>query len=79
MSNVSRLLDTRVQSDARSISREVFNHLVAIDNAVKAQNKQLALQNYSGILEDIERFIDLTPLPKTPDGEDVALRYASIA
>lgn len=73
MSNISRKLDKRVQTDARRISREVFDHLVAIDDAVKAQNRQQALLNYNGALEDIERFVQLTPAFPEPGGADTAM------
>ncbi|MGF1537959.1 MAG: photosystem II protein PsbQ [Elainellaceae cyanobacterium] len=71
MTSVARTLDQRVQADARDISKEVFNHLIAIDEAVTAQNRERALLNYNGILEDIERFVQLTPVFPRPGDPEV--------
>ncbi|MGB3613454.1 MAG: photosystem II protein PsbQ [Elainellaceae cyanobacterium] len=72
MAAVTRKLDDSLQPEARSISKEVFDHLVAIDDAVKTQNYQQALLNYNGILEDIERFVQLTPAFPDPSAASAA-------
>mgnify|MGYP001119300923 CR=1 FL=1 len=72
MASVTRKLDESVQPEARDISKEIFGHLVAIDAAVKAQSYQQALLNYNGILEDIERFVQLTPAFPAPSATATA-------
>lgn len=51
------------QSTARQITRDLFNHLVKIDQAAKIGNSQLALNNYKATIADIDKFLEL--LPKT--------------
>ncbi len=77
MSSVARKLDKSQQADARSISKDVFGHLVAIDDAAKGQNYESVLLNYNGVLEDIERFVQLTPVFPTP-GDAAALPAAVV-
>ncbi|MGF1512454.1 MAG: photosystem II protein PsbQ [Elainellaceae cyanobacterium] len=73
MSSIARKLDESKQADARSVSREVFDHLIAIDEAATAQSYERALLNYNGILEDIERFVQLTPAFPRPGADEAAL------
>jgi photosystem II protein PsbQ len=49
------------QPAARKIARDLFNHLVKIDQAATSGNTQLALNNYQAAFADIDKFLDLLP------------------
>jgi photosystem II protein PsbQ len=49
------------QPAARQITRDLFNHLVKIDQAATNGNTQLALSNYPAVVADIDKFLDLLP------------------
>lgn len=61
MINVSRLLDPTAQEDARTSSKEIFGHLVKIDEAAQVQDKSKALKNYNDALADFDAFLKLIP------------------
>jgi photosystem II protein PsbQ len=49
------------QTKARNLTRDLFNHLVKIDQAAKDRNSQLALSNYQAAFSDIDKFLELLP------------------
>ncbi len=51
----------KVQTTARQIARDLFNHLIKIDRAAKAGNTQQALSNYQAAFADIDKFLELLP------------------
>jgi photosystem II protein PsbQ len=57
---VSHLLPND-QPKARQLARDLFNHLVQIDQAAKDRNSQLALSNYKAAYADIDTFLQLLP------------------
>jgi photosystem II protein PsbQ len=61
MSNVTRFLNASVQEEARSSSKNVFEHLVKIDEASEIRDSRQLLKNYNGVLEDFDAFLSLIP------------------
>jgi photosystem II protein PsbQ len=61
MNGVTRLLDASVQEEARSYSKNVFGHLVKIDEAAQLRDARQLLTNYNGALEDFDAFLALIP------------------
>ncbi|BAY10586.1 hypothetical protein NIES2098_37610 [Calothrix sp. NIES-2098] len=51
----------QAQPPARQIARDLFNHLVKIDQAATDNNTQLALSNSQAVFADIDKFLDLLP------------------
>ncbi|MDZ8052924.1 MAG: photosystem II protein PsbQ [Aulosira sp. ZfuCHP01] len=49
------------QPVARQIARDLFNHLVKVDQAATSGNSQLALSNSQAAFADIDKFLDLVP------------------
>ncbi|AFY31235.1 photosystem II protein PsbQ [Calothrix sp. PCC 7507] len=49
------------QPTARQITRDLFNHLIKIDQAAKVGNTQQALSNYKAAFADIDKFLELLP------------------
>lgn len=49
------------QPAARQITRDLFNHLVKIDQAATNGNYQLAVSTYPAVVADIDKFLDLVP------------------
>lgn len=49
------------QPAARQITRDLFNHLLKIDQAATNGNTQVALSNYPAVFADIDKFLDLLP------------------
>lgn len=66
MSNLTRSLAPELQSDARAAAREVFEHLIAIDEAAQARDNRKALSNYNGALADFETFLKFIPMSEQP-------------
>ncbi|MBD2060180.1 photosystem II protein PsbQ [Oculatella sp. FACHB-28] len=66
MGNLARSLDPKVQPEARAAAQEVFEHLIAIDEAAKARDNRKALSNYNGALADFETFLKLVPASEQP-------------
>ncbi|MEA5620113.1 photosystem II protein PsbQ [Cronbergia sp. UHCC 0137] len=56
-------LDPQDQPKARQITKDLFNHLVKIDQAATVGNTDRALSNYKDVIVDIDKFLQL--LPKT--------------
>jgi photosystem II protein PsbQ len=54
------------QPTARQITRDLFNHLVKIDQATKTKNTQLALSNAKAAFADIDKFVQLLPKTNVP-------------
>lgn len=55
------LLDSKSQKVAQKASREVFKHLVAIDEAADARDATKAFRNYNELLKDLDTFLQLIP------------------
>ena len=49
------------QSAARKVTRDLFNHLVKIDQAATKGDTKLALSNYQAAFADIDKFLQLLP------------------
>ncbi|MBW4670988.1 MAG: photosystem II protein PsbQ [Cyanomargarita calcarea GSE-NOS-MK-12-04C] len=52
---------TSDQQKARQVVRDLFEHLVKVDQAATARNTQLALSNYKAVYTDIDKFLKLLP------------------
>jgi len=61
MSRLSRSLDPKVQKTAQKAAKEVFEHLVAIDEAADLRNKTKAFRDYNEALKDLDAFFGLLP------------------
>ena len=57
------------QSDARKVTRQLFNDLVKIDHGASNANSMLASRNYQAAYADIERFLQLLPSPSSESQE----------
>jgi photosystem II protein PsbQ len=67
MSYITSNLLPKDQTQARKVTRDLFNHLVKIDQAAGDRNTQLALSNYKAAFADIDNFLEL--LPQTSKSE----------
>ncbi|MGF1497519.1 MAG: photosystem II protein PsbQ [Elainellaceae cyanobacterium] len=72
MVSITRNLEEDLQDEARSVARDVFDHLVDIDQAAADQDKDRALANYNNTLEDFDRFLRLVPDFSMPEPADAA-------
>ncbi|MEB3360152.1 MAG: photosystem II protein PsbQ [Synechococcales bacterium] len=72
MVSITRNLEADLQDEARSMARDVFDHLVDIDQAAVAQDTNKALANYNNTLEDFDRFLQLLPDFSGPGAVDAA-------
>lgn len=69
MLNLSRTLLPDAQKSAQTLSKTVFDDLVAIDLAAQNKNYQTAIRNYADALKDFDAFLALVPeaaRPKPP-------------
>lgn len=53
------------QKEARKISRDMLNYLIKIDKAAESGDRFEALNSYSAVYADIERFLKLLPETQT--------------
>ncbi|AKG22157.1 photosystem II protein PsbQ [Calothrix sp. 336/3] len=65
MNYVAPNLLPKEQAAARKVARNLFDHLVKIDQATDDRNQTLALKYYSSAFSDIDEFLNL--LPATPE------------
>lgn len=49
------------QAPARQVARDVFDHLVKIDQAASSGNQVVAASNYKAVYSDIDKFLSLMP------------------
>lgn len=61
MARISRSLLPDVQPEAKRLSKEVFDDLVAIDTAAQIENYQVAIRKYSEVLKNFDAFLTLIP------------------
>lgn len=61
MGNLTRNLTPDLQASAREASKDVFGHLVKIDEAARENDSRKLLTNYNGALEDFETFLGYIP------------------
>ncbi|GAB4226801.1 MAG: hypothetical protein Kow00121_55200 [Elainellaceae cyanobacterium] len=61
MFRLARTLDAKSQKAAIQASREVFKHIVAIDEAADSQDTAKAFRNYNEALNDLNAFFNLVP------------------
>ena len=61
MGRLARSLEPKVQKGAQNSAKEVFNHLIAIDEAAQARDSDKATENYREALRDFESFFKLIP------------------
>jgi photosystem II protein PsbQ len=62
MANLARNLTPDLQPQARAKAKEVFEHLVNIDEAAAERNFEKAATNYREALKDLDAFLDLIPV-----------------
>ncbi|WP_445635802.1 photosystem II protein PsbQ [Nostoc sp. DSM 114161] len=53
------------QNTARQITRDLFNHLVKVNQGASSSNAQLALSNSEAAFADIDKFLQLLPEEST--------------
>ena len=61
MFRLSRSLDPKAQKTAQKISKEVFEHLEAIDEAAGLRNTTKAFREYNEVLKDLDALFGLLP------------------
>jgi photosystem II protein PsbQ len=61
MSRLARSLMPKAQSDAQNAAKEVFEHLIVIDEAAQTRDTTKALRNYNEALKDFDTFFQLIP------------------
>jgi len=61
MSTMARELLPDAQSAAVEKSRDVFGHLVKIDQAAREGSYEAAIRNYAEALKDFDAFVALAP------------------
>jgi photosystem II protein PsbQ len=61
MINLTRFLAPSAQEEARTLSKDVFGHLILIDEAAQTGDKNKALRNYNEALADFDAFFQLIP------------------
>jgi photosystem II protein PsbQ len=61
MFRLSRTLDPKVQKTAQTAAKEVFKHLILIDESADARDTTKALRNYNEALKDLDAFFELIP------------------
>ena len=66
MTYITSNLLPKDQPEARKITRDLFNHLVKIDQAAADRNSQLALSNNKAVFADIDNFLQLLPQSNKP-------------
>lgn len=61
MTYVTRNLLPSQQKAAREVTRQLFDDLVKVEQAIEESNTQGAVRNYQATLADINKFLDLVP------------------
>ncbi|HEY9699182.1 MAG TPA: photosystem II protein PsbQ [Trichocoleus sp.] len=61
MSRLARTLEPTKQKQALTASKEVFEHLILIDEASQSRDRTKALRNYNEALKDFDAFLNLIP------------------
>ena len=69
MTYASRNFLPQAQNTARQATRDLFDHLVKIDQAAQNGSYQTATLNYREALADIDTFLQLIPKPSTQPPE----------
>ncbi len=57
------------QPAARKVARDVFDHLVKVDQAATAGNQSVAYTNYVAAYADFDKFLQLLPQASNSSGE----------
>lgn len=61
MTYVTRNLLPSQQKAAREVTRQLFDDLVKVEQAIEESNTQGAVRNYQATLADINKFLELVP------------------
>lgn len=61
MSRLARTLEPKAQKPALNASKEVFEHLILIDEASQTRDRIKALRNYNEALKDFDAFLEFIP------------------
>jgi photosystem II protein PsbQ len=61
MSSLTRSLSPQTQKPAGEAAKDVFGHLLKIDEAAKVEDSRKALTNYNGALQDFDTFLGFVP------------------
>ena len=61
MTYVTRNLLPAQQKAAREVTRQLFDDLVKVEQAIEESNTQGAIRNYQATLADINKFLELVP------------------
>lgn len=65
MLRLARNLSPDAQRTAQVAAKDVFDHLILIDEAADARNTNKALRNYNEALKDFEVFFQALPIGRT--------------
>ena len=69
MTYVTRNLLPKDQQTAREATRDLFDHLVKIEQAAQEGNSQRAVLNYREAVADIDTFLQVVPQPTTEQAQ----------
>ena len=69
MTYVTRNLLPNDQQTAREATRDLFDHLVKIEQAAQEGNSQRAVINYREAVADIDTFLQVVPQPTTEQAQ----------
>ena len=61
MARLARSLEPKAQKGAQDAAKEVFEHLIAIDEAAQTRDSAKATKNYQAALRDFDAFFQLIP------------------
>ena len=61
MNRLARQLLPQDQAKANELAKDLYNHLVAIDEAAVARNISVAKRQYQQAIEDFDAFLELVP------------------
>ncbi len=61
MVNLTRNLLPKAQPQAQALAKDVFDHLVDIDQAAQTKNYKVAVRNYAQVVKDLDSFFQLIP------------------
>lgn len=61
MASLTRSLEPKLQSQSQQTARDVFGHLVKLDEAARGRASVKAIVNYNGAIEDLAEFLNQVP------------------
>ncbi len=66
MTRLARTLKPDAQKQALTVAQDIFDHLIAIDEASRDEDSRRILRNYNEAIADFDAFFLLAPQPSAP-------------